>query len=137
MDHYVMDASGLIAYLRQEPGHDLVQRRLESAQKQQEILWMHMVNLCEVYYDAYRRAGKGVADRLLKDVNKLPIHFVRAISRSLLQEVGRLKAAGRISLSDAFAVALANLKDGQVISADHHELDSVEARGDGRFYWIR
>ena len=136
MNHYVMDAGGLITYLRREPGHHLVQIRLERAQ-QEETLWMHTVNLCEVYYDAYRRAGKGVADQLLKDVSGLPIRFVRTISRPLLREVGRLKAAGRISLADAFAVALANLNDGQVITADGHELDRVEARGDGSFYWIR
>ena len=55
----------------------------------------------------------------------------------ILRETGRLKAAGRISLADAFAVALANLKGGWLITADHHELDPVEVRGDGRFYWIR
>ena len=96
-----------------------------------------MLNLCEVYYDAYRQGGKRIADQLLRDVGKLPIRFVRTISRPLLQEAGRLKAAGRISLADAFAVALANLKGGRLITTDHHEFDPVEARGDGEFYWIR
>jgi len=137
VDHYVMDAGGLIAYLRKESGYDLVQTRLEMAQQGQEVIWMHVVNLCEVYYDVYRRGGKGMADQLLRDVYRLPIRFIQTISRSLLQEAGRLKANGGISLADAFAVALANLNNAKLITADHHELDIVETRGDGRFYWFR
>ena len=101
MDHYVMDAGGLIAYLRYELGHDLVKTRLENSYLQKEMLWMHTVNLCEVYYDAYRQAGKDIADQLLEDVGKLPIHFVQTINIPLLKEAGRLKAAGRISLADS------------------------------------
>ncbi|MBI3919807.1 MAG: PIN domain-containing protein [Armatimonadetes bacterium] len=134
---YVLDASALIAYLRQEPGHEIVTRRLTAARKGQEILWMHAVNLCEVYYDALRRSGKALAEQLLMDVGGLPIRVCRTIGRPLLRESGRLKAVGGISLADALAVGLANLKGGRLVTADHHELDAVEQRGDGRFCWIR
>jgi len=137
MGNYVLDANALIAYLRAEPGGDLVQRRLEAAERGEDTIWMHMVNLCEVYYDAHRRGGVAVANQLLEDVRQLPVQIWRTMSRRLLQEAGRLKAVGRISLADAVAVALANTKGAKLITSDHHELDPVEARGDGKFYWIR
>jgi predicted nucleic acid-binding protein len=137
MDQYVMDANALIAYLRGESGGDLVLERLEAAERGEEVIWMHALNLCEVYYDAYRSGGESVAGQLLEDVGELPLKFWRTMGRSLLLEAGRLKAAGGISLADAIAVGLANTKGAKLMTADHHELDLVEARGDGSFHWIR
>jgi predicted nucleic acid-binding protein len=54
------------------------------------------------------------------------IRIVDAIPSALWQTAGRLKALwGRVSLADCFALALARLENGTVLTTDHHELDRL------------
>jgi hypothetical protein len=53
------------------------------------------------------------------------------------QDVGRLKASGRISLADCFGIALARRVGGELVSSDHHELDPFLPLGLCRVLFIR
>jgi len=59
---HVMDACALIAFLRDEPGADIVTNLLRDAEAGQATIYMNSLNLLEVYYDAYRVDGKQKAD---------------------------------------------------------------------------
>jgi len=54
-----------------------------------------------------------------------------------LEEAGRFKATERLSLADAFAVALSVIKKGRLVSSDHGEFDIIEKKGLAEFYWLR
>ncbi len=55
---YILGASAIIAYLRGEPGAEIVSASLIDPAN--ECL-VHAVNLCEVYYDFYRASCEEVA----------------------------------------------------------------------------
>ena len=53
----VIDASALIAFLRDEPGADVVENVLSAP----ENCYAHALNLCEVYYDFFRASNQDAA----------------------------------------------------------------------------
>jgi predicted nucleic acid-binding protein len=124
---YILDASAIIAYLRGEPGADAVSVIL--ADPAHECL-AHALNLCEVYYDFYRANGEIAARDAINDIFALGVEIRDDISTEFWQAAGALKATHRrISLADCFAVALAQTAAGTVLTSDHHEFDSLAARG--------
>ena len=57
--HLVIDASALLAFLHREQDGLAVG---EMVADPQNICWIHVVNLCEVYYDLLRRRRVSLAD---------------------------------------------------------------------------
>ena len=55
----VIDASALIAFLRDEPGAGVVENVLSAPEK----CYAHALNLCEVYYDFFRASNQNAARR--------------------------------------------------------------------------
>jgi len=132
--HLVLDACALIAYLNDEPGADVVAAIFEHVSSVE----MSAVNLLEIAYDTIRRSGDPQAGRELLDVvRQLPIKIHWQIDDEVFQNAARLKASFRISLADAFALALAQTLNAAVATSDHHEFDVLESSGTARFLWIR
>jgi PIN domain nuclease of toxin-antitoxin system len=130
----VLDACALIAYLRDEDGGALVEEYLAST----EDCLVHVVNLCEVYYDFVRAGGEERARSAVDDLEDEGLLVREDTDRAFWQEVGRLKATlVRISLADCFAIALSNRIAGRVVTSDHHELDSVAEQGICEVEFIR
>ncbi len=120
---YVLDSCAVIAFLQQEPGAEVVAEVLKNPRNRCLI---HAVNICEVYYDIYRRAGEKDASALERILADAGIELVDTIPADLWRTAGKLKAEWRrVSLADCFALALALLEDGSVLSSDHHELDPI------------
>jgi uncharacterized protein with PIN domain len=53
-----MDASAPIAFLRDEPGADVV----EDIMSAPENCYVHALNVCEVYYDFFRASNQDAAE---------------------------------------------------------------------------
>ena len=60
----VLDACAMIAFLRGEPGADVVEAALLA--KDRSCL-AHAINVCEVFYDFLRASGEQTARRALAD----------------------------------------------------------------------
>ena len=131
---YVVDACALIAYLRDEPGAEVLESLMADLQND---LSMHGVTLGEVYYDTRRVADQDSAWQVLTDVVGLPISVVRDLSDGFLAAAGEFKAGHRISYADAFVLALAQRTRASVITTDHHEFDPIEQTGQIVFHWLR
>jgi PIN domain nuclease of toxin-antitoxin system len=132
---YILDASAIIAYLRGEPGADVVSAVL--VDPTHECL-VHALNLCEVYYDFYRANGERAARDAMRDIFSLGVQLRSDLSIDFWQAAGTLKAtARRISLADCFAVTLAQALGGTVLTSDHHEFDALAARAVCAFAFIR
>lgn len=124
---YILDASAIIAYLRGEPGADAVSAILLDPA---HVCLAHALNLCEVYYDFYRASGAAAARAAMSDIFALGVQLRSDLSIDFWQKAGDLKAtARRISLANCFAVTLAQVVGGTVLTSDHHEFDSLAARG--------
>lgn len=131
---YVFDACAVIAFLQDEPGADEVARLLERRQR----CLIHVINLCEVYYDLIRRSYLEKANSVENIVEAAGFEISAALPSRLWQQAGRLKAQlRRISLADCFAMALALEEQGILVTADHHEFDPVAAAGLCRINFIR
>ena len=137
MGHQTLDASALIAYYAREPGWKRMAQLLVAARDGREQLAVHAVNVGEVYYLAYRRAGYARAIEMLAHLRRLPVRIHDRVPLDLLREAGRVKALYPISYADAFAVALARLRQSRLVTTDRGELGPLEKRGEVRCLWLR
>ena len=134
MNRYVLDACSLIAYLNDEEGAAVIEDLFSSNKE----IFMSVVNLYEVCYDAARTSGnEHTVVEILETVRQLPIVVVWEINDELLQAAARFKVRYRISLADSFALGLADVLAAVVVSADHHELEPVEQANGVSLLWFR
>lgn len=125
----------MIAYLRGEPGADVVESALSG---NSGGCIAHAVNLCEVYYKFVRVSGEAVATAAIRDLQDTGVVARADLDEPFWQDVGRHKATiGRVPLADCFVVALANRIDGEAMTADHPDFDPIDAQGICRVTFIR
>jgi PIN domain nuclease of toxin-antitoxin system len=124
---FILDACAMIAWLRNEPGADVVDAAVRDVNSQ---CLAHAINLCEVFYDAYRNAGESHALSVLSDLRTVGVIERNDFDRAFWQETGRLKAVHRkVSLADCCAIALTTRAGGALLTSDHGELDPIAAAG--------
>jgi predicted nucleic acid-binding protein len=123
---YVLDARAMLAYLRNEPGADVVEKALLDTSGQ---CLAHSINLCEVYYIFHRGGGEADAAAAIRDLKHVGVVERDDFDETFWKDVGKLKAGGGISIPDCFAVTPAKNEGGTVLTSDHNEFDSVAAAG--------
>jgi predicted nucleic acid-binding protein len=135
---YILDACALIALLTDELGANIVDDIIDLAYKNIIDIYINKLNLLEVYYGVYRSQGKIAADKMLVEINCLPIKIIDKLTEKVFLEAGRLKASYKVSLADSIALAEASISGGALLTSDHHELDIIE-RSEPKinFCWIR
>lgn len=134
MDH-VLDACAMIAYLRGEPGADVVADLLSNPE---HTCHAHAINLCEVFYDFVRASDLRTARSALGDLSRVGVRSRRDMGRRFWQRVGLLKGTiRRVSLADCFAIALAESLRAPVVTSDHGEFDPLVTRNVCRVVFIR
>jgi PIN domain nuclease of toxin-antitoxin system len=121
---YVLDACAILALARNEKGAGTVRQALEAADN---ICLVHAVNLCEVYYDCLRSYGNDPAERLLANLADAGLTVRNDMDTDFWKAAGNLKARGRISLADCFAVTLAVREDAVILTSDRHEFEPLRA----------
>jgi len=131
---YGLDACAVIAYLRAEPGAEILKALIEQPTT---LLAMHVCNLGEVYYDFFRDSGLPAAQTAWTNTLALPLTLRRDTDDAFIQRVGVIKVEERVSFADAFALALAERLNVPLITTDHHEFDAIEQKGHFRFLWLR
>ena len=134
---YVLDACALIAYFKEEEGMDTMLQFFKRAIDGEISLFMHRINLLEVYYGFYRDDGKENAEAVLADSLSLPITIVDNLGDAFFREAGRIKASFAISLAGSCALALASTRGDALVTADRHEFGAIENKDTIRFSWIR
>ncbi len=126
----------MIAYLRGEPGADVVERALGANSGLPSIA--HAINVCEVYYKFMRASGEDEARSAVQDLKSVGLAITDLLDEPFWQDVGRHKAnLGSLPLADCFVVALANRLDAEVMTADHPDFDPVAEQGICRVTFIR
>jgi predicted nucleic acid-binding protein len=131
---HCLDACAVIAYLRQEPGAEVLKELIE---RPTTFLAMHVCNLGEVDDDFFREDGLTAAQTAWTNTLALPLALHRGTDDAFIQRVGILKVEERISFADAFALALAERLNIPLVTTDHHEFDAIEWKGRFRFLWVR
>lgn len=132
---YILDASAMIAFLRDERGADVVAEVLLDPDSQCHA---HALNLCEVFYDFHRASGLRDAKQAIADLSRAGVIEDASLASVTWQAAGILKAnLRRVSLADCFAIELTQRMNGVVLTADHHEFDVLAAQSLCRISFIR
>jgi len=113
----VLDSHALLAFLRGEAGEALVADLLEKAGVHDTPLLMTEVNYAEVKYTVIRKDGPDRWATIARELPALPIEF-RAADRALADTAADYKSRFKISLADAFAVALAKERKAELVTGD-------------------
>ncbi len=129
----VLDACAMIAFLRNEPGAEVVDSLLTD-----KDCIAHAINMCELFYDFARSSGEETAQQAVDDLLSIGLTLREDMDTLFWQDAGKLKAEiKRISLADCFAIALARKMNAKLVTTDHHELDPLVDRNICDFLFIR
>ena len=115
---FVLDSYALIGYLENEPFAGRIEKYLKQAETAEISLYLHAIQLGEVYYICLREQGRKSADLAYARIKAFPLTFVDRIDEDLLLEAASLKALYPISYADSFAAALAKLRKCTLLTGD-------------------
>ena len=130
---YVLDACAMIAYVRGEPGSEVLE---ELFTKPGHQFHAHSVNMAEVYYHFLRESGEQDAERAVYPFEH-GVSLREDGDPAFWREVARIKAPGGISLADCFCVALALRLGATIISTDRKELEPLVDKGTCSVVFLR
>jgi PIN domain nuclease of toxin-antitoxin system len=132
-----LDASALLALLKEEEGYQAVNELFRRAHHGEITLSMSIVNLIEVFYLFIRERGMAIAVETLEQIYASSIEIIDTISRPVLNEASRLKGTYKMALGDAIGLATARSLDAPFVTADYNELGEVEQKEAVSLLWIR
>lgn len=135
MKSYCVDTFALISFLNNEKGADKVEELLKLSKLKKTRLFMHKINLGELYYTVYRRRGESEADFIYGRVKEFPIQFVEDLSEGFLLSAARLKGSYKMSYADSFAAALAIQTDSTLMTGDP-EFKVLEKDRKIKLFWL-
>jgi predicted nucleic acid-binding protein len=130
-DEYIYDTEAIIAFLYDEPGHEIVAALLNDVFDGSTEGSLAEMNASEVFYLVARFEGTAdgestptslrVADRDIRALQQQGLH----IRLPNWQLVGEIKAHGHLSLADACAVALAHDRDATLVVGADDDFDDL------------
>ena len=130
---HIADASALIAYFKQEAGHENFSSLLAD---EQNILAIHATNLCEVYYGYLRSDGPDKAEDAWQKATAI-LGVIEKLDAQFIKRVGRWKVDHNLGLADAFAAATAEENACALVTTDRNDFAAIEAAGALRIVWLR
>ena len=117
----VLDSWALIAFFEDEPAAERVERLLVKAEAGTHNLLLCVVNWGEIYYNTMRTVSQQAAEQKAKEIAGLSIELVgvEANNLELVRQAAIYKATRRLSYADAFAAALAKIRNAELVTGDH------------------
>lgn len=132
---FVLDSYALIGYLENEPFAGRIEKYLNQARRAEASLYLHALQLGEVYYIALREQGQNTADLAYARIKAFPLTFIDKIDEELLLKAASLKAGYPISYADSFAAALAKIHNCALLTGDP-ELKVLEKESIISIVWL-
>ncbi|HEY9706199.1 MAG TPA: type II toxin-antitoxin system VapC family toxin [Allocoleopsis sp.] len=119
----ILDACAVIAFFRNETGADIVRKTII---KSDNYCMIHVINLCEVYYDFYRSSNETEAEKIVQELGNINVKIRYDLTSDFWRKVGRYKATiKRVSMADCFALSLANQEHGILLTSDRKEFEPI------------
>ena len=113
----VLDSFALLAFLEQEPGHQIVGDFLSQAAEGELRLGATAVNMGEVWYRYARIHSDLKADRAVADLRALGLEVVD-MDWPLTRQAAAHKKSGGLSFADCYAAALAKAWNAALVTGD-------------------
>ena len=114
----VLDSFALIGYLENESFSSRVEKILRQAREGKRLIYLHAIHLGEVYYITFREQGQDLADLAYARIREFPLAYIEMVDEELLRTAAKLKAKYPISYADAFAAAIALIKNAFLLTGD-------------------
>jgi predicted nucleic acid-binding protein len=132
----VLDSWALIAFFENEPAAEQVEVLLAKAESGTHKLLLSVVNWGEIYHSTMRENSQEVAERTVKEIAGLAIEIVGVDGTNLdyVRQAAIYKATRKLSYADAFAAALAKMRNADLVTGDR-EFRQVEDEID--ISWLR
>jgi predicted nucleic acid-binding protein len=132
----VLDSWALIAFFEDEPAAEEVENLLVKAEAGTHRLLLSVVNWGEIYYNTMREVSQAAAEQTVREMAGLTIEIVGvdADNLDLVRQAAIYKATRRFSYADAFAAALAKIKNAELVTGDR-EFRAVE--DEIKIAWLR
>lgn len=132
---FVLDSYAVIGFLENEPFSGRIEDLLVKAQRGRLRLYLHAIQLGEVYYITLREGSLHLAELAYARINALPVKIIKHIDERLLKEACTFKANYPISYADSFAAALASLNNCPLLTGDP-EFKAIEKDGLIQIQWL-
>jgi ribonuclease VapC len=131
----VLDSWALLAFFEDEPAAEEVEKLLAKADHGTHKLLLSVVNWGEVYYNTMRKVSPAAAEQKAKEMAIMPIELVPVdTDLQLVRQAAIYKATGKLAYADAFAAALAKLRNAELVTGDP-DFKSVE--GEIKIGWLK
>ena len=114
---FVFDSYAVLAFLFGEPSAPEVRGILEDAAQAEQPVLMTTVNWAEVLYRVRRKRGEAGVQEARRFEETMPV-VVLVADHALAEAAAEFKAAHKMSLADAFAAALAQREDAELVTGD-------------------
>ena len=116
----VLDSWALIAFFEDEPAADEVEKLLVKGEAGTHKLLLSVVNWGEIYYNTMRNVSQESAEQKAREIAGLTIELVPAeTDLHLVRQAAIYKATKKLSYADAFAAALAKLRNAELVTGDN------------------
>lgn len=122
---FVLDASAMLAFLRDEPGADEVGEILGDSEA---ISIAHSINWCEIYYSLIGERDELAASEAVAGLRRLGVVDRSDPDPDLWRRAAQIKTGGRISLADCLCLALAEKVAGSTVTSDRREFGPLGDR---------
>ncbi|MBA2351168.1 MAG: PIN domain-containing protein [Burkholderiales bacterium] len=130
----VLDSWALIAFFEDEPAASTVEQLLIKAEAGTHRLLLCIVNWGEIYYTTMREVSQESAEKIAGEIANMPIELIGVETDLVLARLAAaFKARNKLSYADAFAAALAKLKNAELVTGDR-EFKALE--GQIKIAWL-
>lgn len=132
----VLDSWALIAFFEDEPAAEEVENLLVKAEAGTHKLLLCVVNWGEIYYNTMRQVSQEAAEQKAREIAGLTIEIVGVDDKDLdlVRQAAIYKATKKLSYADAFAAALAKIRNAELVTGDQ-EFKQVE--GEITIAWLQ
>jgi ribonuclease VapC len=132
----VLDSWALVAFFEDEPAAEEVEKLLVKAEAGTHKLLLSIVNWAEIYYNTMRKVSQEAAEQKAREIAGLTIEIVPVDDKNLdlVRQAAIYKATKKLSYADAFAAALAKLRNAELVTGDA-EFKQVES--EIKISWIK
>lgn len=104
MTNYVLDACAIIAIAKQEQGHEIVSSLFTKALSNSANLFIHQINLLEVYNYISKYHNSIAADTMNEEIKKLPVTVLKDFN---MKYASKFYVAYKVPIADSIALAIA------------------------------
>lgn len=111
----VFDSSALLAFLKDEPAADQVEKIITESRRDSSALWMTTVNMGEVWYGL----GRLRLDADAKVTELLHLGFTLVdVDWQIAQQAAELKLHYKLGYADSYAASLAKVRELELVTCD-------------------